>query len=385
MVHGRFADAEGVYEAYVGINNGKIAKISDNELKSRDFISILQSHYIFPAFIDSHVHLREPGWEQKEDFATGSAAALNGGVKTVLDMPNLPEPIDTLERLESKIALAQGAPVDIRHFAMASRLDEITKMARLAVGYKIYTAKSTGDSVMSWDAIEKAASTIALLDKPATFHCEDESLFTNAPRHSDARPRESEINAIEKALGIIDKTGVKANIAHVSTEDGAKLCKEAEVMHEVTPHHAFFTREQESPLLKMNPPLREKKDCDALLRALREGNCMLATDHAPHTLQEKRSASVPSGVPGLDTYGLFVSWLLKEKWVSPRAVAKVTSHNAARFFSLPGGRIEEGAPAAFTVIGTEGTTTIHNKDMKTKCGWTLFDGFAFPGKVMRVL
>jgi len=121
VLHGRFADTEGVYEAYVGVSKGKIAKISDNELKGRDFISILQPHYIFPAFIDTHVHLREPGWEQKEDFATGSAAALNGGVKTVLDMPNLPEPIDTLERLEKKIALAQGMPVDIRHFAMATK------------------------------------------------------------------------------------------------------------------------------------------------------------------------------------------------------------------------------------------------------------------------
>jgi len=384
VLHGRFADTEGVYEAYVGVSKGKIAKISDNELKGRDFISILQPHYIFPAFIDTHVHLREPGWEQKEDFATGSAAALNGGVKTVLDMPNLPEPIDTLERLEKKIALAQGMLVDIRHFAMATNAGEIKKMARLAVGYKIYTAKSTGDSIMSWDAIEKASSIIASVDKPATFHCEDKSLFTGATRHSDARPRESEILAIEKALGVVEKTGVEANIAHVSTEEGARFCREAEVMHEVTPHHAFFTKEQESPLLKMNPPLREKRDCDALLRALREGNCMLATDHAPHTLKEKQGINPPSGVPGLDTYGLFVSWLLKEKWVSPRAIAKVTSHNAARFFSLPGGRIAEGAPAAFTVIGTEGSTIVHNSDVKTKCGWTPFDGITMPGKVIRV-
>ena len=386
VIHGRIADTiDGVYEGYVGISNGVIQKVSGKELRSHDVTTILQDHYIFPAFIAPHVHLREPGWEHKEDFLTGSEAAVNGGVHTVLDMPNLPEPATTPERLLRKIALARKAKVDVRHFAGIGNLDFIRENARLAVGYKIYTAKSTGGMALDRENAEKACRIIAATGKPVTFHCEDEALFTQSESHTDARPPDSEVSAISKASDIIRKTHVNGNIAHVSTKEGLGIAREQGLMHEVTPHHIYFNRDTAAgPLFKANPPLRSRSDSAALLESVRRGECMLATDHAPHTLEEKMSPNPPSGMPGLDTYGNFVLWLLRAKYVSPGAAAKITSYNAARFFNIAGGRIAEGFPAKFTVLGTQGETVIRNADMKTKCGWTPFDGVTFPGKIIRL-
>ncbi|MBS3054408.1 MAG: amidohydrolase family protein [Candidatus Aenigmarchaeota archaeon] len=386
VIHGRIVDpVTSVQEAYVGINGGIIRKVSGKELRSPDITTILQDHYIFPAFIDPHVHLREPGWEHKEDFLTGSEAALNGGVHTVLDMPNLPEPVTTPERLLRKVALARKAKVDVRHFAGVGNIDLIRENARLAVGYKIYTAKSTGGMMLDRENAEKACRIIAATGKPVTFHCEDEALFTQSEFHGDARPPESEVSAIVKAADLIRKTHVNGNIAHVSTKEGLAAVRESNLMHEITPHHLYFNRESAAgPLFKVNPPLRSRADSAALVDSVRRGECMLATDHAPHTMAEKLSSDPPSGMPGLDTYGNFVLWLLRAKYVSPAAAAKITSYNAARFFSIAGGRIAEGFPAKFTILGTEGETVIRNGDMKTKCGWTPFDGVTFPGKIIRL-
>ncbi len=387
---------DGVYNATIWVKNGRIEKISGEEPESKKIIQLTSSQLIFPGFIDPHVHLREPGWEHKEDFLTGSKAALHGGVTTVGDMPNLPEPIVNKERLKRKKKLAKKSLIDILHFGgVGNDLSSIRALAPVVPAYKIYTAESTGElTLKNWQQIEEATRIISKLKKPITFHCEDQLVNDKAReelknksypwKHCDERPAESEISAIEKALSMSKNYNTKANIAHLSTKEGLDLVKEAgAVNYEITPHHLFFTKHNmKNSLLKVNPPLREEKDARALLREIRNGECMLATDHAPHTLQEKK-ANAPSGIPGLDTYGNFALWLMLEKKIKTKTIARITSYNAAKYLGLNDmARIKEDSAADFVILDTNGRTEITNENLHTKCKWSAFEGRTFPGKII---
>ncbi len=389
VISGKCVDPiNGVFDAFVGVRNGKIERLSDKGIDGKIYVQLTSSQLLFPGFIDPHVHLREPGWEHKEDFETGSKAAIHGGVTAVGDMPNLPEPIINKERLLKKMALAKKSLIDIVHFGgVGKELGEINNLAPLVPAFKIYTAKSTGELTLgSWNNIEEAARIISKLGKPITFHCEEQPIIDKDP----SRPREAEIVAVKKVIALCRKHGIKANIAHISVKESAEIVNEnmgqMQLTCEVTPHHMFFTKNDvKNSLLKMNPPLREKKDCEALIKSVRDGSCMLATDHAPHTIAEKNSSN-PAGVPGLDTYGNFVLWLMVEKKASPETLSKVTSLNAARYLSLNDrARIKEGSAADLVILDKKGSTDIRNTDMKTKCGWSPFDGITFPGRISAVV
>ncbi len=374
VISGKCVDpVDGIFDAAIGINKGRIEKISDKSIDSKRCIQLASSQLLFPGFIDPHVHMREPGWEHKEDFLTGSKAALHGGVTTVGDMPNLPEPVINKERLTRKMKLAKKSLIDVLHFGGVGMDGDVKNIAPLVPAFKIYTAKSTGGLSLSWNKIEDATRIISKLGKPITFHCEEQSIIDKDP----SRPREAEIAAVEKVLDISKKFGATVNIAHLSTKEALALVKEANVLYELAPHHLFFFKNE----YRMNPPLRDKSDCNALIKSVSDGNCMIATDHAPHTIAEKNSSN-PAGVPGLDTYGNFVLWLMIEKKVSPETLSRVTSLNAANYLDIRNkARIKEDFAADFVILDKKGSTGIRNRDMKTKCGWSPFDGVTFPGSV----
>ena len=174
VISGKIVDAKGTHNANIGIINGKIAKVSSSGLKGKEELACTDSQLIFPGFIDPHVHFREPGWEHKEDFLTGSMAAIHGGVTTVGDMPNLPEPIINKERLLKKISLAQKSLIDILHIGGVNKhnINETREIANLISAFKIYTAESTGELTLNgWNQIEEATKIISQLKKPITFHC----------------------------------------------------------------------------------------------------------------------------------------------------------------------------------------------------------------------
>lgn len=386
-ISGRIVDPlDGVYDATVLIRRGKIATISDKGLEGKNVIQLTSSQLLFPGFIDTHVHMREPGWEYKEDFLSGSKAALHGGVTTVADMPNLPEPITTRDRLVRKMKVAGKSLVDVLHLGgVGHDLFNIKNLAALVPAFKIYTAKSTGELFLDgWGRIEEAVKIISKLEKPVTFHCEEQSIIDKDP----SRPREAEIIAVEKVLEICKKYGTKVNIAHISVKEALEIVNEnidqMQLTCEVAPHHVFFNRKDvKDSLMKVNPPLREKKDSEALLKELNKGKCMIATDHAPHTLEEKNSANPPSGMPGLDTYGNFVLWLLVKQKIKPQTISKVTSLNAANYLGIKNkARIKENFAADLVILDKKGKTKIENKNLYTKCGWSAFDGMTFPGKVV---
>lgn len=395
IVSGKIADPlDGVYEGTVAIKGKAIAAVSGKKMDAKKEIILDESCMIFPGFIDPHVHLREPGWEYKENFATGSAAAINGGVVAVADMPNLPEPITSRERLYRKAKLAEKALISVLHYGGIGSNEDIKELSKIVPAFKIYAGETTGTSAASWRRVEEAIKLISKSGKPISFHCEDHGIIERRkkeinpaePRaHCEIRSEEAEASAVENVIRLCKKHRAKGHIAHLSTGEALGMVAESEAITcEAAPHHLFFTKkDMRDNFLKMNPPLRSARSRNALIKGVKNGRiAMMATDHAPHTAEEKRSSSAPSGVPGLDTYGILASWLLLKHRVSPGTLARITSHNAARFLGIADmGRIKEGFRASLTVLDRKGRTTINRNALKTKCGWSPYEGLAFPGKI----
>jgi dihydroorotase (multifunctional complex type) len=401
VIEGKVVDLENIFEARVGIEDGIIKEIKKQGLGGERNINAKNS-LIFPGFIDLHVHMRVPGWEHKEDFSTGTKAAAHGGVTTVVDMPNTIVPATNLERiLEKKKLAVKKAVVDVLFYGGVSKenISELKKMSDEVIGYKVYVCESTGDMYLPYEYVEEIESEVSSSNKPVSFHCEDKPMIEerkkklagrNDPEvHCDIRPAESEVIAIEKVLSL---TKSRVNICHVSTKRGLEIIGEHKQKNklltcEVAPIHLFFTRKdiaEKKNFLKMNPPLRSEQDRKSLLEGLMKDKIdFLASDHAPHTVEEKENDvwSAPSGVPELDTYGSFVTWLMK-MGVSPQTIMKMCSYNPAKFLNLNKGLIEKGKVADITIVDPKCPTKITSENLYTKCKWSPFEGIELPGKVV---
>ncbi len=373
-------DREGPRRGQIEFDQDKILRVGP-ELGPADH-SFGERQLIFPGFGDVHVHLRE-GQEYKEDYQTGAAAALQGGVCFCLDMPNNPIPPVDRPSYDAKMAKVGRPPLDIQLYAA---LGPGTRPFG-AAHYKCFMAHSIGPLYFeNLAAIETVLSLYRGCQ--VTFHAEDpEMILEHAPTHEASRPDQAEPVAIEEAIRLGQLFDLKVNIAHVSTAEGLELVLGAPgVTCEVTPHHLFFDVENRTQfatdkLLKMNPPLRAPRHREALMKAFLEDKIdFLATDHAPHTVEEKKSSN-PSGVPHLDTYGAFCTWLLVEKKCDPRVLARATAVRPGEFFDGRPRRLQPEAPADLTVLSLDDPWTVRRDEIKSKCGWSPFEGFTFPGRV----
>ncbi|MDP9249527.1 MAG: amidohydrolase family protein, partial [bacterium] len=269
-----------------------------------------------------------------------------------------------------------------------------TKPLRELVPYKVFMGKSVGD--LFFTSLSELESVIKNYEgQYISFHCEDPEILEenkNESTHEAQRPPQAEISAIDSALKLIEKYDLQAKICHVSTKEGVEKIIAAKkqglkVTMEVTPSHLYFDEEIISANRKFfqeNPPIREKTNCTALIGALKKGEIdYLATDHAAHTVEEKKKGI--SGLPHLDTYGPFVTWLMAEHNFSPEEIARVCSENPGGFWGeFTGekyGRIEEGFVGSLTVLDTARPLTVQKEMLKTKCGWSPFEGVTFPGSV----
>jgi dihydroorotase len=266
------------------------------------------------------------------------------------------------------------------------------------VPYKAYMGPSVGD--LFFTSLEQLEQTLArYAGQNVSFHCEDPVLLEKhkgAATHEKRRPPECELSATRFALAMIEKYDLVGKLCHYSVGEGLPLIRAAKakglrVTAEVTPHHVFFDTAQitpaNRPAMQMNPPLRAPSDREAILEALRDGTAdYLATDHAPHTLEEK--AKGISGQPHLDTYGPFVTWLIVEKGFTPERIAAICSANPGAFVSPyqneKYGRLLPGYVGSLTVLDLRKPMTIRRVDLKTKCGWSPFEGVTFPGSVAAV-
>ncbi len=354
---------------------------------------------IFPGFGDIHIHAREDvsgAQMYKEDFATASDAAVQGGVVHVADMPNnVVAPVDDARYAAKELLTAKSAV----HVTLYAGIGPGTLPLERHVPYKAFMGPSVGDLFFRSQA-ELEQVIAGYRGRNVSFHCEDPVILEahkGEATHEARRPAQAEITATEFALELIERYELQGKLCHYSTGDGLKRIAAAKargvrVTAEVTPHHLYFDEtmltEENRLALQMNPPLRGRADRLALIEALRGGLLdYIATDHAPHTLEEKSTGV--SGVPLLDTYGAFATWLMAEHGFSPQEIARVCAYNPGRFVRefLPGGFgegygvIAPGYVGSLTVIDMKTPWTVRREEMKTKCAWSPFEGMTFPGRV----
>jgi dihydroorotase len=398
-LEGRIANHDRVFDGTIEIDteSGLITHVGprtgNSDLDLGDAI-------VFPGFGDIHIHARDDVSKSqiyKEDFTTISAASIHGGVTHVADMPNNPvAPVDD-ERYAAKETLTAASEV---HVTLYAGIGPDTKPLTRNVPYKAFMGPSVGD--LFFASQEQLEEVIAhYRGRNVSFHCEDPAILresAGAETHEQRRPARAEVTATEFALMLIEKYDLAGKLCHYSTKDGLRMIAAAKargvrVTAEATPHHLFFDdtmlTDENRLWLQMNPPLRGREDRLTLIEALRTGLVdYIATDHAPHTLEEKLEGV--SGVPHLDTYGAFATWLIAEHGFTLRDIARVCAYNPGLFvkeflpkeFGNGFGVVEEGYVGSLTILQPDAPLLIERNAMKTKCGWSPFEGYTLPGRVL---
>ncbi len=399
---GQAVFTDGVKPADIGIKDGKIAAIGD--LSSRSALRHMDcAHlHILPGAIDTQVHFREPGLTHKEDLASGTKAAILGGVTSIFEMPNTVPLTLTKELLEEKLRLATGrAYCDFAFFIGGSKenVDRLPALENLpgCPGVKIFMGSSTGSLLVEDDAtlldILKAGK------KRVAVHAEDEAMLRER-RHiaeKEMRPNahplwrseEVALRATTRLLNAARQAKRPVHVLHVTTRQEMELlAKNRDIATvEVTPQHlTLFAPECYDRLgtfAQMNPPVRDKTHQDALWRALQDGIVdMIGSDHAPHTIEEKNHPypQSHSGMPGVQTLLPVMLNHVHARRLSLQKLVDLTAHNPARIYGIKNkGKIEIGYDADLVVADLGRKQMIRNQDMAYKCGWTPFDGMEVTG------
>lgn len=391
-IEGIIADTGKRKHLEIDVTSGLFTKISEPIGKAD---VVLRDELIFPGFVDLHVHAREDAshaQDYKENFHTASLSAINGGVVAFMEMPNNPVPPVDDESYRIKKELTKSSKIEVVLYA---GIGNGTKPLSTSVPYKVYMGPSVGD--LFFKTLEELEQTLVLYEGSCvSFHCEDPKILDenkNVSLHEDRRPRQAEYKAIDFALLMIEKYNLFGKICHCSTREGIEKIKNAKdrgvkVTAEVSPHHLYYDTDiltaENRNWMQMNPPLRTHADKDYLIQALKDGVIdFLATDHAPHTKEEKLKGV--SGTPQLDTYGLVVSLLIKEHNFTPQEIVRVCSKNPGDFISQftanKYGAIEIGYVGSLSILDLNKKTKVTEDILKTKCGWSPFIGIEFPGAV----
>ncbi len=335
---------------------------------------------ILPGCVDMHVHFRDPGLTEKEDFPNGTRSAAVGGVTTVVDMPNTRPPVTTAEALKEKWARCRGrAAVDYGLFA-APRSGAGVSQLRDATAFKVFMAESTGSLQVDQGALEEVLQASASDRRLLVAHAEDGTKFRSGEQatlsgHSSARPKESEVSAI-RTLGEL-RGEARVHVAHVTCVEALDAVP-AGVTTEVTPHHLLLDATRPlNAFGKVNPPLRSPDDRQALWNAFAAGRIdAVATDHAPHTREEKEEPfeEAPSGMPGVATAFPLLLRLVKSENLSLDRLVHSMAERPAEILGIPKGRIEVGRDADLIVVDARHVVRITARRVRYKCGWTPFEG-----------
>jgi dihydroorotase len=323
-----------------------------------------------PGLVDVHTHLRVPGGEHKEDFASGTAAALAGGFTQILAMPNTSPPLATLDVLQATRATAsQAVRCDVGLYAGASpqHVDELPALALYAAALKIYLNDTFGP--------------LRVEDLPTLQAC-----FRLWPR-AKMIAMHAEGQSVAVGIGLAAAYRRPVHFCHISRRDEIELLAAAKqaglpVTCEVTPHHLFLTDQDAvrlGPLGDMRPRLATQDDQDALWAHIASTVDCIATDHAPHTLDEKASENPPPGVAGLETSLPLMLTAVQQGRLSLDRLVELMALNPRRIFGLP------TQPDTIVEIDPDARTTLANDWLHTRCGWTPFAGLVVQGLVRRVI
>lgn len=399
-----------ILEADLLVKGEKIEKIASDISDSQAKVIDLQGLALIPGCIDDQVHFREPGLTHKATIRTESAAAVAGGVTSFMEMPNTQPQATSQVLLEQKYQMAASESHANFSFYMGTtneNYDEVMKTNLENVcGLKIFMGSSTGNMLVDkLEVLEKIFSSFSGL---IATHCEDETTIKrnsehflerygsqlSALHHPLIRSREACLISSKSAVELAKKHGTRLHVLHISTAEECKLFEptsdlfQKKITAEACVHHMYFCDddyERLGNLIKCNPSIKSKHDRIAIFNALESGNIdVIATDHAPHTLQEKTQNYLhsPSGLP-LVQHSLLLAYTtaLKNQRNLNWVVQKM-AHNPAICFKLIGrGFLDEGYFADMVVFDPDGTTLIRNSDVLYKCGWTPLDSVYLNGKV----
>jgi dihydroorotase len=392
------------------MENGTITAIGDN-LTGPDGCQVEQltpDHWVAPGLVDLHVHFRDPGRSDKETTATGSAAAIAGGFTTVCTMPNTNPVLDNTQTMLYVLdAAKQNSPITIHPIAGATKgLEgkELTPMGTLAslgaVGFS-----DDGNCLMNAQIMRLALEYARMFDMPFICHAEDTNLSKNGCMNEGyystllglpGYPNIAESVIVSRDIELSRVTGGHVHFAHVSTREAVELIRKAKaeglrITAEVTPHHLTLTDYNcvgYNGNFKMNPPLRSKEDRAALIEALQDGTFdAVATDHAPHTPDEKTMAfdGCPNGVIGLETaLGVMLTRFVHTQKLTPLQLIDRMSTGPSRALKLPSGQLQPGGRADVVVIDPNAAWTVDPTQFKSKSRNTPFSGWNLQGKAVKV-
>lgn len=388
----------------VEVQGGIVSRVEPAVVPNSGVPVFNYSGIVVPGLVDVHVHLREPGFSFKETMETGTEAAARGGYTAVCAMPNLNPVPDSAEHLAVELeAIRRGAKVRVYPYGSLTvgerglEMADISAMADAAVAYS-----DDGRGVQDEDMMRECMRAVAATGKLLAAHCEVDSLLKGGYIHDGAYARahghrgicsESEWREVERDIRLAEETGCAFHVCHVSTKESVRLVREARargvnVTAETAPHYLLLTEEdlQEDGRFKMNPPLRERADRDALIEGLLDGTIgMIATDHAPHTPEEKSRGleKSPMGVSGLEcAFPVLFTGLVEKGAVTLEKLVELMSSAPAKRFGIPGGEIEVGKPANLAVFDIDTEYTIDSSEFASMGRATPFEGWRVRGKCL---
>ncbi|MDR2965431.1 MAG: allantoinase AllB [Treponema sp.] len=405
--NGTLVTSKETYKSDIGVKNGKIAFIgkiqSDTNNNSTNID--MSGLYILPGIIDAHVHFREPGLTHKEDFITGSMAAAAGGITFIADMPNTIPPTFSVNEFNKKYNLArEKSCIDFGLFALLTNdnTDEIPGLVKAgAFGFKVFLGTSTGNLLPPSPAVLTEQLRICTsFGKRTGFHAETSEIneadteklkkLEHSPPYgkilNDARPIQSEILAIKKAVDFAREANAMIHIHHVTCKEGVEIISNAKkeginVTAETCPHYLFLNAENSS--YKCYPPIRREEHRAALWQAVKHGDIdMIATDHAPHTLEEKSLSlwEAPAGLAGVETLVNLMLNEVNKGTITLNDFVRLCSEQPAKIWGIKNkGELSVASDADFTIVNMNKKVKINYLEMKSKSKTTPYNGWELKG------
>ena len=392
------------------IENGLIQKISP--LITADSITIIDAkgRYLIPGLIDDQVHFREPGLTHKANIGTESRAAVAGGITTFIEMPNTVPQATTQKLLQDKFNIAEKTSFANYSFMFGGTNDNLEELLqtdpKTVAGIKLFLGSSTGNMLVDdLEVLEKIFSSTKLI---ISVHCEDEETIKkntahykeiygdNIPieLHPVIRSEEACYLSSSRAIALAKKTGARLHVFHVSTAKETTLFRndipieEKQITSEVCVHHLWFSDEdykKKGTHIKWNPAVKTANDRKGLWEALLDDRLdIIATDHAPHTLEEKSNSylKAPSGGPLVQHALLALLEKVKENSIAIEKLVEKACHNPAKIFQIEKrGFIKEGYYADLVLLDINAPQTVHKDNLLYKCGWSPFEGTTFSSSI----
>ena len=422
LIHGgKVITEKGAIDASILVDKGKIVSVSSQSSVHADEEIDASGLYVLPGLIDTHVHFRDPGMIQKEDFLTGTRSAAKGGVTTIFDMPTTQPVVTSRQKFIEKVQLVQPrALVDFALYAGAG-VDNLSELAGLvevgAIAFKTYmvappsqrTHEYAGTFVTDAASLYRVMAQVRETGKVLCIHAEHDNTISflteqlqlqgrhDASAHSDSRPQFTEALAVSEALTISEALHVRLHLLHISTRQAVALIRfwkqnGSIATAETCPHYLLLTRDalkKHGPNAKFNPPPRDKSDNEALWQGVADGTIdMIVSDHAPHSKKEKDDGrediwKAPPGTPGVETRLPLLLTEVANKRLTIEDVVRLCSTKPAKIFGLHPmkGEIAEGSDADFALVDPRREWTLKADELETKAKETfLFDGWKVKGQ-----